>query len=200
MSISGGTLGERSATVRAVAVPGEAPDLWSAARRELPESVPMTELSIAAPAFVAMAHHIVWATVSTVDQHERPRSRILHPYWRWDGEELVGWIGTGPTAAKRAHLEHSPYVSVNYWSPNHDTCTAECRATWAFDDETCERVWQLLKDAPAPVGYDPAIVPAWKDGPRSSAFAALRLDPWRLRVFPGTALLGGGGEVLTWLS
>lgn len=52
--------------------------------------------------------------------------------------------------------------------------------------------------APEPVGYDPAIVPPWKDGPLSPAFAVLRLKPWRLRVFPGSVLLGGGGDVLTW--
>ena len=158
----------------------------------------MTDLAVVAPAFVEMAHRIVWATASTVDGQGRPRSRILHPYWEWDGSSLVGWIGTGPTPLKRAHLEHSPYTSINYWSPNHDTCTAECRTTWGFDDDTRQRVWQLLKDAPAPVGYDPAIIPAWKDGPTSPAFAALRVDPWRLRVMPGTAMLGGGGEILTW--
>jgi hypothetical protein len=26
----------------------------------------------------------------------------------------------------------------------------------------------------------------------------LRLEPWRVRVFPGTVLLGQGGTVLTW--
>ena len=160
----------------------------------------MTDLARIAPAFTDMAHRIVWATVSTVDRQDRPRSRILHPYWIWDGEELVGWIATGPTPLKRAHLERSPFVSVNYWSPEQDTCTAECRATWAFDDETRQRVWQLFKEGPEPVGYDPALIPAWKDGPTSPAFAALRLDPWRLRVMPGTAMLGGGGEVLTWTS
>ena len=147
-----------------------------------------------------MAHRIVWATVATVDRQGRPRSRILHPFWIWDGEELVGWIATGPTPLKRAHLERAPFVSVNYWSPAHDTCTAECRAMWAFDDETRRWVWQLFEEGPEPVGYDPSIVPAWKDGPTSPAFAALRLDPWRLRVLPGTAMLGGGGEVLTWVS
>ena len=106
--------------------------------------------------------------------------------------------GSDPTqtCAPRAHT----IVSVNYWSPEQDTCTAECRTTWGFDDETRQRVWQLFKDGPEPVGYDPAIVPAWKDGPTSVAFAALRLAPWRLRVMPGTAMLGGGGEVLTWTS
>ena len=160
----------------------------------------MTDLARIAPAFIDMAHRIVWATVSTVDRQGRPRSRILHPYWIWDGEALVGWIATGPTPLKRAHLERTPFVSVNYWSPEQDTCTAECRATWSFDDETRQWVWQLFKEGPAPVGYDPAIVPAWKDGPTSAAFAALRLDPWRLRVLPGTAMLGGGAEILAWTS
>jgi hypothetical protein len=34
--------------------------------------------------------------------------------------------------------------------------------------------------------------------PTSETFAVLKLDPWRLRVFPGTVLYGSGGEVLTW--
>ena len=41
----------------------------------------MSELAAAAPAFVAMAHRIVWANVATVDADGRPRSRILHPLW-----------------------------------------------------------------------------------------------------------------------
>ncbi len=162
------------------------------------DSHTVNELSEVAPAFVEMAHRIVWATVATVDGRGRPRGRILHPLWAWDGDELIGWIATGPTPLKRAHLEQSPYASVTYWNPEHDTCTAECAVSWAFDDETRERVWQSFVDAPAPVGYDPGIVPAWKDGPTSPAFAALRLAPWRLRVMPGTAMLGGGGAILSW--
>jgi hypothetical protein len=158
----------------------------------------MADLDRVAPAFVEMAHRIVWASVATVDGKQRPRSRILHPFWQWDGTALVGWIATGPTPLKVAHLERSPFVSINYWATNHDTCTAECRAEWIFDDEGRERVWNLFKDAPAPVGYDPAIVPPWAAGPLTPAFAGLRVEPWLLRVFPGTMLLGGTGEVLTW--
>jgi hypothetical protein len=44
----------------------------------------------------------------------------------------------------------------------------------------------------------PAIVPVWADGPTSPAFAALRLQPMRLRVFPGTTLLQATGDVLSW--
>ncbi len=157
----------------------------------------MAEFRKTALSFVEMAHQIVWCTAATVDGQSRPRSRVLHPIWVFDGESLVGWIATGPTPVKRSHLEASPFISLNYWSPSQDTCVAECRATWAFDDETRIRIWNLFKDSPAPVGYDPAMIPAW-DSPTSANFAALKLEPWRLRVFPGTALLGQGGEVLVW--
>ncbi|NJN18930.1 MAG: pyridoxamine 5'-phosphate oxidase family protein [Oscillochloris sp.] len=157
----------------------------------------MHDLATVAPAFVEMAHRIVWCSVATVDPQGRPRTRILHPIWQWDGTQLVGWIGTGPTPLKRAHLAANPAVSLSYWDPQHDTCSAECRATWAFDDATRTMVWELFRSAPPPVGYDPAIIPAWT-GPTAPAFAALRLDPQRLRVFPGSVLLGQGGVVLNW--
>lgn len=157
----------------------------------------MAELSRIAPAFVEMAHRIVWCSAASVDRRGRPRSRVLHPIWEWDGERLVGWIGTAPTPTKRAHLEASPYLSLNYWAPSQDTCVAECRAAWAFDEETRTAVWERFEGAPPPVGYDPAIIPQW-DAPTSEGFAALRLEPWRLRVFPGSVLFGRGGEVLTW--
>lgn len=95
----------------------------------------MQSLAETAPAFVEMAHSIVWCSAATVDAQQRPWSRVLHPIWQWDGESLTGWIATGPTPIKRAHLEHSAHISLNYW---------------------------------------------------------------RLRVYPGTVLLGQGGDVLTW--
>lgn len=157
----------------------------------------MSELEKTAPAFVEMAHRIVWCSFATVGSDRRPRSRVMHPYWEWDGYSLVGSIATRPTRAKLAHIEHNPYVSLSYWSPEHDTCVAECRASWLGEAERLV-VWEMLKNAPPPIGYDPAIVPAWSDGPQSPAFAALRLEPWRLRVFPGSVMLSGGGEVLIW--
>ncbi len=56
----------------------------------------------------------------------------------------------------------------------------------------------MLESAPEPVGYDPSIVPMWSEGPLTDQFAVLRLERWRLRMFPGTVLLGQGGEVLVW--
>jgi hypothetical protein len=159
----------------------------------------MNDLQQTAPAFVEMAHRIVWCSVATVDRAGRPRSRVLHPYWDWDGESLVGWVGTSPTPTKRAHLAHSPYVSCGYWAPSHDTCVAECRAELVFDEETRTTVWNRFKSLPPPLGYDPAGigVPGW-DSPTSPGFAVLRLRPWRLRVFPSSVVRGEGGQLLTW--
>jgi hypothetical protein len=159
----------------------------------------MNKLTDIAPAFVAMAHQIVWCSAATVDAQGRPRSRVLHPIWQWDGANLTGWIATGPTPLKRAHLAANPYLSCNYWSPTQDTCVAECEAQWAFDDDTRQMVWDAFVNGPAPVGYDPAMIPGW-DNARSEGFAALKLMPWRLRVMPGEVLLQGTGEVLTWQS
>jgi len=158
----------------------------------------VSSLNVVAPAFIELAHRTIYATLATVDRHGRPRSRIVHPYWTWDGRSMTGWVATSPTPVKRDNLKRNPYVSVIYWSTSHDTATAECRCAWVSADQTRVAVWNLFKNAPPPVGYDPAIVPVWSGGPTAASFAALRLAPWRLRVFPGTALLGQGGEVLNW--
>jgi hypothetical protein len=160
----------------------------------------MSDLATVAPEFVEMAHRIVWATVATVDGAGRPRSRVLHPIWEWDGSSLVGWAGTAPASPKARHLEHTAYASCTYWAPSHDTCTAECRARLLVDDETCRRVWALLKEAPEPLGYDPGGigVPGW-DSPTAPGFGVLRLDPWRLRVMPGVVMTEGRADLLlTW--
>ena len=155
------------------------------------------DLNEVAPAFIEMAHSIVWCSAATVDAQGRPRSRILHPIWQWDGHDLVGWIATTPTRIKRAHLDANPYMSLNYWSPTQDTCVAECKSFWAFDDEIRTEIWNLFLNTPEPLGYDPTIIPTWKS-PTSEAFAVIRLQPWRLRVFPGSVLVGQGGEILNW--
>ena len=150
-----------------------------------------------ATAFVDMAHAIIWCTVGTVDKKNRPRSRILHPFWDWDGKELVGWVGTGATQTKRNHLEQSPFVSINYWVPNRNTCTAESKTSWCFDLESRQYVWDRYLNLPEPLGYNPAIIPGWKNY-QSEDFAVLRFDLWKLRVFPGSALMGSSGGLFSW--
>ena len=65
-------------------------------------------LEAVAPAFVDMAHRIVWATAATVDTAGNPQSRILHPVWQWDGSTLTGWIATSSLSLKAKHLAALP--------------------------------------------------------------------------------------------
>ena len=73
----------------------------------------MTDLDILAPDFVEAAHTLVYCSVSTVDPAGRPRSRVMHPIWEWDGRRLTGWLASTPSP-KMAHLAERPYVSCAY--------------------------------------------------------------------------------------
>ena len=144
-----------------------------------------------------MAHSIVWCTVATVDASGRPRTRILHPIWDWDGAALTGRIATSPLSPKAKHLAAHRQVSLSYWAPSQDVCTADCDSHWTNDLEAKRSGWDRFKNGPAPVGYDPAIVPGWTT-PDAEGFGILVLQPTALRVMPGSVLLAGQGEVLTW--
>lgn len=157
----------------------------------------MSPLATTASAFVEMAHRIVWATVATVGPSGQPRSRILHPIWEWDGARLTGWIATRPTSPKAADLAHEPRVSITYWSPEQDTCTADCISVWETAPEERIAAWNRFATGPAPVGYDPAIIPGWTSAD-SPEFGVLRVEPSWLRVLPGSMLTQGTGDVLVW--
>lgn len=158
----------------------------------------MTELASIAPAFVAMAHRIVWCTVATVDASGRPRTRVLHPIWEWTDGALVGWIATSPSSPKAAHLQHQPAISLTYWDATQDTCSADCATAWETGDAV-QQGWDRFANGPAPVGYDPSIIPGWTSA-EAEAFGVLRLMPTRLRVMPGTLMTAGTGELMNWSS
>src|SRR3546814_14412260 len=110
----------------------------------------MTDLATTAPAFVEMALSIVWCTVATTQADGAPRTRILHPIWEWDGTSLTGWIATSPTSPKADDLAANPRVSLPYWTPNHDTCTADCDTAWATSDEERAAGWDRFLNGPEP--------------------------------------------------
>ena len=145
--------------------------------------------------FVEMAHRIVWCTVATVDAKGRPRSRVLHPIWEFDGEQVTGWVATGRTPIKEAHIKASPYVSCNYWTQDQDTCMAECAAEWVEDQATKTAVWDKYINTPPPAGYDPSMIPGWENA-ESPTFSVLKMTPWRIRVMPGPAMMTGEGTLL----
>jgi hypothetical protein len=163
----------------------------------------MPDLASIAPTFVDVAHRIVWAMVATVDSAGRPRSRVLHPYWEWDGTELVGYVATWQTPIKSAHLAKSPYASVGYRAEGYgDMAIAECGARFVSDDEVRTKVWNFFKDTPEPLGYDPGAigVPGW-ESPTSPGFSVLEFRPWRLNVLTKDVLMTKGpAGAQTWVA
>ena len=113
------------------------------------------------------------------------------------GEELVGWIATGPTRTKK-NISASALMS-------HVTIGLKIRTlVWQSvmqagveEPEAKQVIWDKFVNGPAPVGYDPSMIPGWESA-ASENFAGLRLDPWRLRVMPGSVMLAGSGETLVW--
>ena len=140
------------------------------------------------------------------DPTSTPPSQTSRPWhrrsWRWPTGWSTPHCPRSTVAGGPVRGSSTPYASCNYWDgvEAYDTCTAECRAELLLDAESRRQGWERFKSAPPPLGYDPAIIPQWQDGPDSPAWGVLRLEPWHLRVFPGTYARSGGqiGQILTW--
>jgi hypothetical protein len=118
---------------------------------------------------------MVWCNVATIDSKQRPRSRILHPIW----EGSTGWIGTHRNSYKSKDLDHSPYVSLAYIVDVMKPVYVDCTVEWIPDLDQKRRIWDLFKNTPPPVGYDPA-----QDfiSPDHENFGLLKLTPWRIAL------------------
>jgi hypothetical protein len=125
--------------------------------------------------FIQRVHTMVWCNAATVDSRQRPRSRILHPIW----EGSTGWIGTHRTSYKSRHLERNPYISLAYITDIMKPVYVDCTAEWIEDLEQKVRIWNLFKDAPPPLGYDPAST---FGSPDHEDFGLLKLTPWRIAL------------------
>jgi general stress protein 26 len=135
--------------------------------------------------FLTRITRIVWCTVATVDAQSRPRTRILHPIW----EGSTGWIATGRDSHKAKHLARDPFVSLSYWDPQHQQVYADCRAEWEDDPAEKRRIWDLYKNTPPPLGYDPAMI--WQGGHDDPGYGLLKLTPWRIEIFALNDLFTG---------
>lgn len=136
--------------------------------------------------FIARVHTMVWCNVATVDSQQRPRSRVLHPIW----EGSTGWIGTHRNSHKARHLAQNPYVSLAYIANVMNPVYVDCTAEWVDDLGEKERIWNLFKHAPEPLGYDPATVFI---SPDHETFGLLKLTPWRIDLvsFPAPSFEEG---------
>lgn len=157
---------------------------------------PLTEV---APRFVDMAHGIGMAVAATSDADGVPHTRIMQPVWEWDGSELTGWLSTATDSPKVADLRRTPRLSLTYWNPDQDTCTADGDVEVVTDAAERAAAWQRFLTTPPPAGFDPAIHPDW-ESPASPTFGVLRLRPTWLRVMQGTLMTKGEGDLWTWAS
>jgi general stress protein 26 len=126
--------------------------------------------------FIERVHRMVWCNVATVDRLDRPRSRILHPLW----EGATGWITTRRSLHKAKHLAHNPYVSLAYIADLAKPVYIDCKTAWIDDLDQKQRIWQLCKDTPPPVGFDPTPIYESPDHPN---FGLLKLTPWRIELY-----------------
>src|SRR5690606_26236101 len=123
--------------------------------------------------FTERVERSIWCNVATVDQQQRPRSRIMHPVW----EDLTGWVTSRRHAHKAKHLLQNPHVSLAYVADIAKPVYVECIAEWEDDPAEKARVWAFLKAKPEPVGFDPATLFQTLDNPN---YGLLRLRPWRI--------------------
>lgn len=127
------------------------------------------------PEFLRRVRTVVWCNCATVDARGRPRSRVLHPIW----EGATGWVTTRRDTPKIKQIAAYPYVSLAYIHDPFKPVYVECRAAWDEDLATRRRIWDLCRNTPEPVGFDPAAV--WGDisDPDNGL---LRLTPWRIEL------------------
>jgi general stress protein 26 len=155
------------------------------------------QLEEVAPRFVAMAHGIGMCVTATADDRGHPHTRVMQPVWLWDGSLLTGWVSTHLENPKVDHLQARPSMSLTYWHPNQDSCTADCDVEFVTGEAERSAAWDRFKATPEPAGFDPAIHPEW-DSPLSPTFGVLALHPRWLRVMPGSLMTRGDGDVWTW--
>lgn len=135
--------------------------------------------------FLARVSHAVYCNLATIDRQNRPRSRIVHPIW----EGPVGWLISWPESHKAKHLARNPAVSLAYVADKNKPVYVDATATWIDAVEEQERIWDLHRTTPAPLGFDPQPHYGSIAHPY---FGLLRFTPWRIE------LASLNGESLIW--
>ncbi len=136
--------------------------------------------------FIQRVNTMIWCSVATVDEHDRPRSRILHPLW----ERATGWICTHRDSYKAKHLAKNPFVSLAYVTNIMQPVYIDAKAQWVDDLDEKQRVWEFFKSMPEPLGFDPAPDIIRYD---HENVGRLKLTPWRvdLVTFPAPSFKEG---------
>lgn len=124
--------------------------------------------------FLERVNRVIWCSAATVDENNRPRSRVLHPLW----EGNTGWIGTFRQSKKSQHLARVPYMSLAYIADPMKPVYVDCLAEWQDDPRDKQRFWDWVQTIPEPLGYNPADSFTFDD-----TFGVLKLTPTRIEVY-----------------
>lgn len=151
----------------------------------------VTDFSEIEAEFMRRVAKTVWCSVATIDTKGRTRTRILHPVW----EGAVGWIATGRDSLKAKHIAANPHVSLSYWDPDHEQVLVDCTAAWEDDASEKQRLWDLFKATPEPLGYDLAAFFQSVDNP---GYGLMKLTPWRIELW-SLAQLATGEPAQIWM-
>jgi general stress protein 26 len=135
--------------------------------------------------FLARISRVIYCTMATVDRHNRPRLRLMHPIW----EGPIGWVISWPESHKARHLARNPAVSLAYMPDRNTPVYVEAAAGWVDSDEEKQRVWNLHRTTLPPIGFDPEPHYGSIAHPY---FGVLKILPWRIE------LANLGGESLIW--
>src|SRR5688572_31630005 len=134
--------------------------------------------------FMNRAQLAVYCNVANVDRKGRPRSRVMHVVW--DGP--IGWVISWPGSHKAKQLANNPYVSLAYVKDPMKPVYIECIAEWVREVGEQQRIWELHKTIPPPLGFDPAPHYGTIE---HEYFGLLRFTPWRIEL----AELGAESQV-----
>jgi general stress protein 26 len=88
---------------------------------------------------------------------------------------VISW----PGSHKAKHLQVNPYVSLAYIHDKDKPVYVDCRAEWIDEAAEKERIWELHKFTPPPLGFDPQPYYGTIQHPY---FGLLRFTPWRLEI------------------
>ena len=73
----------------------------------------------------------------------------------------------------------TPATQPPCWDQQHQQIYADCTAAWEESLSEKQRLWDLFKNTPPPLGYDVGMF--WK-GPGDPQYGLLKLTPWRIEL------------------
>jgi general stress protein 26 len=131
------------------------------------------------PEFMARLQQAIYCNMATIDQQDRPRSRMMHPIWELAANNPTGWVISWPQTHKAKHLARNPYVSLAYIHDKTKPVYVDCHAEWVTDVDEQGRIWELHKQIPPPLGFDPE--PHFGSITHQH-YGLLKFTPWRIEL------------------